>query len=350
MKKKILYLFIILTSIFMMNRVSATEISQSGDNVVHEGEYSSLRLVAGNKVDNKAKNDGLSVMAAQDLVLEGISSYGFYAGKNVTFNETIEKDLFLAGLDITFESDSVINRDAYIAGNSVKLNTTIKRDLRIGASTVDLSNAKIGEDAYIDAEKIIVNENTVIEGTLDYPENITIVDLEKAKISNVKMHAVEVEKEVSIYDKLSSSIISFIAKYILLILILIIIPAVKEKLENTNLEASSIFKNIGIGFTLLIMVPILAIFGMITVVLLPVGLISLVLYVIAIYLAYIFVSYVVGNLISTKLFNRENIYLSAFIGLLVCKFVSLIPGIGGLVIFLSLLFGIGNYINLLKKN
>lgn len=349
MKKKILYLFIILTSIFMMNRVSATEISQSGDNVVHEGEYSSLRLVAGNKVDNKAKNDGLSVMAAQDLVLEGTSSYGFYAGKNVTFNETIEKDLFLAGLNITFGSDSIINRDAYIAGNSVKMNTTVKRDLRIGASTVDLSNAKIGGDAYIDAEKIIVNENTVIEGTLDYPENITIVDLEKAQIKNVKMHVVEVEEQ-SAYDTLSTSIISFVAKYILLILILLLIPAIKEKLEKTNLDASSIFKNIGIGFTLLIMVPILSIFGMITVILLPVGLISLVLYIIAIYLAYIFVSYVVGNLISKKLFKRENLYLSAFIGLLVCKIVSLIPGIGGLVVFLSLLFEIGNYINLLKKN
>ena len=349
MKKKILYLFIILTSIFMMNRVSATEITTAGDNVVHEGDYSSLRIVAGNKVDNKAKNDGLSVMAAQDLVLEGVSSYGFYAGKNITFNETIEKDLFLAGLNITFGSDSIINRDAYIAGNSVKMNTTVKRDLRIGASTVDLSNAKIGGDAYIDAEKIIVNENTVIEGTLDYPENITIVDLEKAQIKNVKMHVVEVEEE-STYDILSTSIISFVAKYILLILILLLIPTVKEKLENTNLDASSIFKNIGIGFTLLIMVPILSIFGMITVILLPVGLISLVLYIIAIYLAYIFVSYVVGNLISTKLFKRENLYLSAFIGLLVCKIVSLIPGIGGLVVFLSLLFGIGNYINLLKKN
>ena len=349
MKKKILYLFIVLTSIFMMNRVSATEITKAGDNVVHEGDYSSLRIVAGNKVDNKAKNDGLSVMAAQDLVLEGVSSYGFYAGKNITFNETIEKDLFLAGLNITFGSDSIINRDAYIAGNSVKLNTTVKRDLRIGASTVDLSNAKIGGDAYVDAEKIIVSENTIIEGTLDYPENIVIVDLEKANITNVKMHAVEVVDEESIYDTLSSSIISFVAQYILLVLVLLLIPFVKEKLEKTNLEASSIFKNIGIGFTLLIMVPILSVFAVLTTILLPVGLIALVLYVIAVYLSYLFVSYIVGYLISKKVFNRDNLYLNAFIGLLVCKFVSLIPGIGGLVIFLSLLFGIGNYMNFINK-
>ena len=146
MKKIYMSLVLIITSIFMISNVSAKKIAEAGENVTVDGNYSSLRIVAGNKVDNKSTNDGLSLMAASDLILEGESEYGFYAGRNVTVKETINKDLFIAGSRVEFDG-SVIKRDLYLAGSDIILNASIGRDLNAGANVIDLSNAKINGNA-----------------------------------------------------------------------------------------------------------------------------------------------------------------------------------------------------------
>lgn len=348
MKKFILSLVLTITSLFMLSNVSALEITKSGDNVTVEGDYSSLRLIAGNKVNNKSTNDGLSVMAANDLLLEGESAYGFYAGRNITVRETILKDLFIAGSNITFDS-AYIGRDLYIAGSDVVLDATIGRNLNAGAKVIDLSDVKIMGDAYIDANTIILNENTEIYGVLNCSIDAKVEGLDIASVHDVKTHVENEVEKVSTVDSISSGIISFIGQFILLVIILLLLPSFKEELDVEDLAISNIIKNVGIGFTLLILVPILSIFGMITVILLPVGILTLIFYIIAIYLAFLFVCYVIGNMITTKYFQKDNLYLKAFVGLLIGKIISMIPYIGGLIVFLMILFGIGHYIKIFKK-
>ena len=348
MKKIYMSLVLIITSIFMISNVSAKKIAEAGENVTVDGNYSSLRIVAGNKVDNKSTNDGLSLMAASDLILEGESEYGFYAGRNVTVKETINKDLFIAGSRVEFDG-SVIKRDLYLAGSDIILNASIGRDLNAGANVIDLSNAKINGNAYIDASKIIMNEGTEIKGILDYSNKAVIEGIDKAKINDVKIHVVEEKNTITPVERFTSNIIMFIGKYILLVVILLLLPTFKEELDVEDLAISNIFKNIGIGFTLLIMIPILCFFGIFTEILIPVSVITLICYFIAIYLAYLFVCYVIGNLVTTKVFKKDNLYLKAFVGLLIGQIISLLPGLGAIIIFLMILFGIGHYVKLIKK-
>lgn len=349
MKKIILSLSIIFASLFIFTNVSALEIAKSGDDITVEGNYSSLRVIAGNKVDNKSTNDGLSFIAASDLLLEGESTYGFYAGRNVTVKEKINKDLFIAGSNITFNS-SVIGRDLYLGGSNVKLNDTkIERNANISAGIVELSNVIVGGDVYINAEKIIINENTEINGDLNYSSNAIIIGLDKANINDVKTHMEKEPKKISMYESFTNFVISYIGEFILLIIILLMLPTFKEELDVEDLDFSNILKNTGIGFTILIMVPILCIIGMATIILIPVSILTFICYFIAIYLSFLFVSYVIGNLVTTKLFQMDNIYLKASVGLLIGKVIARIPIIGGLIVFIMILFGIGHYIKLFKK-
>ena len=65
-------------------------------------------------------------------------------------------------------------------------------------------------------------------------------------------------------------------------------------------------------------------------------------YIIALMLATILASAVIGQNIYTKLFKqKDNIYISTIIGILVVKLVSLIPYIGGIVALLVFLYGLG---------
>lgn len=342
MKKKFLGLFSAFLLLISISSVSALELTQAGDNVVQEGNYDSIRLVAGEKVTNKANVDGLSLIAGNDLVLEGSTPYGFYAGNTISINENIEKDMFVAGNIINIGTNAIIGRDAYIAGSDIKINSDITRDLRAGGNDIDISDITIGGDAYIASENITMNENTVINGTLTYPEDANVVGLDKATIGSIKTTgSTDVVVEFSIVDIISSFVFSSIAAFITMVLLFTLIPKVKEKLDGAELTVDSVVKKSLVGLAMLIIVPIVSIIALFTRFLTPIALIALALYVICIYISSLLVYYIIGKKISIKLFNKEDKYIALIVGIVCVKIIKLIPIIGGLIGVIVLFYGMG---------
>ena len=350
MKNKILKLLSIVLLFFMVTNTYAIELGEAGNIVVQEGEYNSSRFAAGNKVTNKANVDGLSFVAGNEITLEGKAPYGFYAGNIVTVNENIEKDMFVAGNHVTIGSDAIIGRDAFIAGNTVILKANISRDLRVGASSVDLSNVTIYGNAYIMAEEIILNENTNITGKLSYLDDAVVTGLSKAKVGEVEVN--KNVKEVHVYtikDRALDFLLSVASAFIVMIVLFYLIPKTKEKLDDFELEFGNIAKTSGIGLLVLLLVPIISILAMITMFLIPLSFITLAIYAISIYVSFLLTYYVVGNVITKKLFNKDNMYLSLLIGIVLVKLITYIPYIGGLMGFISLIFGLGLIYKFIKN-
>ena len=343
MKKKILSLFsILIISMFMVTNVSALELTQAGDDVIQEGDYNSLRLVAGKNVTSTANIDGISLIAGNNITVNGHVSYGFYAGNSITINESIEKDMFAAGNMITIGDNANIGRDAFVAGNKVTINSNVGRDLRAGASIINISGITINGDAYLDAEEIIMNEDTVITGKLTYLEDTRVTGLNTATIGSVETTKVpEVTVKYNPIDTVYSFIINVIAAFIVMIVLFYLIPNSKEKINNVELQASPILKTMGIGLLVLIVAPLAIIIAMFTGVLTPISLITLAVFAIAIYLSTILSSYVLGNIINTKLLKNDNVYLSLVIGIILIKLIKLIPKLGGWIVALALFYGMG---------
>lgn len=343
MKKKIFGLLsVLLVLMLTTTNVYAKSITKAGDTVIQEGEYDSIRLVAGNNVTNKAKVDGISLIAGNDLTLEGSAPYGFFAGNNLTISENISKDLFVAGNKIIVTKDAVISRDAFIIGSNVTIKTNIPGDLRAGGDKVDISGIKISGNAYIDASSIILNEDTIITGKLTYPEKSSIIGLEKATIGKVQTKTYEevvVEKDFT--TRATEFIFSACAAFVVMFVLLYLKPSIKDKLNNVDLKAEEIFKKIGIGLVVLIIVPFAVLITLFTRVLLPLSLITGVLYVIAIYVSYLISYYIIGNILTKKLLKQENNYLGLGIGIVIVKLISLIPIIGGIVLTICLFYGMG---------
>ena len=145
-------------------------------------------------------------------------------------------------------------------------------------------------------------------------------------------------------DKAIDFLLSAIAAFIAMVVLFYLIPKTKEKLDNFKLEFSNIAKTSGIGLIVLILVPIISIIAMISVFLIPLSLITIAIYIISIYLSFLLMYYIVGNIITSKLLNSDNMYLSLLIGIVLVKLIYLIPYIGGFVRFVSLLFGLGGVI------
>ena len=352
--KKFLKLFgIIFMMMLVIPRTYALDLAMAGDSITQEGEYDSIRLAAGNNVINKATVDGISLVAGNNITLEGSTPYGFYAGNIINFNEKITKDAFVAGNSIVIDSDAIIGRDLFIAGEDVTIKTTIGRNLHAGAGSIDLRGAIIMGDAYIDADKIIMDNETKITGKLSYLEDANVSGLNKDNIGSVKTHkSNSVAVEYNPMDNIYSFLFSVIAAFVVMAVLFYIIPNTKEKLDDVKLDASIIAKLIGIGAVILLLIPFAVVITLFTGFLTPLSLIVLALYVIAIYMSTLLSAYVIGNVIMKNGFKKENVYLALIIGIMIVRLVKYIPIIGGFMLVLCLTYGMGliyRYVVSLRK-
>lgn len=339
MKKLVTVLSVLILA--LTTKVYAKNIAEASDILSQSGTYDSTRIVAGNTVTSSATIDGLSLIAGNEVTVEGSAPYGIFAGNNILVNGIIEKDLFLAGNNLTIGSTAEIGRDVYIAGSIMKIKANINGDLRAGGSSIDLSGITIKGDAYLAVDQITVDSDTVIEGKLTYPEESTVNNLDQAKIGSTETYqTVKVEVKYDVMDVVRNFFIGTASAFLTLTILFFVIPSAQEKLDQEEIKVQEVLKRLGIGLVSLISTPIIAIIGLITVLLIPASLITLVLYVIAIYLSSLLTYYIVGKEINKKL-NKENKYLAIIIGILVVKLIKLVPYIGGIVGFLSLIYGMG---------
>ena len=355
MKNKILKtIFTLIIGVLFIANIDARSLGIASENPVQEGEYNSVRFVAGNNATNKARIDGLSFIAGNNVIAEGTVTYGFYAGQYVTINEYVEKDAFAAGSTIIIGKDAYIGRDIFAAAEKITVESNITRDARLAADTIIFNDVTVSGDAYIDAENIIFSKDTKVTGKLKYPENANIQGLVESNMGSIeKTKYVEVteKSDVSFVSKSISFVLSIASAIITLIVLFAIAPFIRTKLDKEKVEAGIVAKTSCIGLGVLVLVPLVVLFTIFTGILTPLALIVLVLYIICIYLSSLISGYVFGRLLLKKFLNKDNMYLSIICGIVVFKIVSIIPFIGGLLSFIFCLYGLGiifNYVKTLK--
>ena len=351
MKKKILgFISILFIIIFTTTSVSALSLAKTGDSVIEEGEYDSVRFIAGNNVINKANIDGISFIAGNGITTEGVSTYGIYAGNNINIKENILKDLFVAGNKIVLYEEATIGRDAFIAGSNVTIMTNIARDLRVGANHINISGITIEGDAYLYADNITLDENTTINGKLTYQEGTKINGLDLAKVGEViTTKKVEIEVKQPHINPIKNIIFNICAGIITMLILFYMLPKTKERLDKVDLKIDIIVKNVCIGFLILILVPMVVIMTVFTNILTPVSLILACVYGISIYLGSLLSAYIIGSLLTKVIIKKDNKYLAITIGVIIVRLVKLIPYIGSFISVICLLYGMGLITKYLKS-
>ena len=343
--KKIVYSLLLF--IAMVPLLVNASVFEAGDKFDVSGDYDSTKFIAGNNVTTNANIDGIAFVAGNNVNSGGKVAYGFLAGNNIQIEGEIEKDLFAAGNTITISKTAKVPRDVYLAGSDITINTKIGRNLNIGADRVDLRGVTVLGNATIYADHILVDEKTVIEGTLEYYEESNVENLDKAQIGNTKtIHRVETKKTT--VSKVIDKITNMVSSYIAILVILLLIPKFKKKIDKEKFDAGTMAKTSLLGLATLVVIPVICIIGMITLFLLPLSFILLALYIIAIYLSTLIAYYMYGKKIYSLTGKKSNLYIELLIGIVLFKLITMIPYIGGLVLFISLLYGMGLILNSVK--
>ena len=306
----------------------------------------------------------------------------FMAGDIELVDKPIVGDLMIAGKELKIVTD--ISGDVYVAGGQVEINGNVGGNLIVAGGKVEVlgkisknlimagGEVKVSESAEIGgyvlaggqeisllgkfmgpvklgAENLIVGEKAVINSNLE-------ADVYKTEISttskiigekNIKIHEVkksEVNKNQLKKIGYAGKFLAFLSK---LLVVLVFVRLFGKKLSKVNIK-ESFWSSIGLGLMVIIVAPFLIMLSLITVVAIPLSIITFVIYLIVLYLSTIVTSVVFGSYIFAKNKLKENIYLQAIVGLLVISLLGLIPVVGWLTHLIVLLLGVGIIFKSLK--
>jgi len=354
MKKKLYLLLVVVLSLVMLP-VQAKDYSnfKAEDNLAISGQVGATLFAAGNSVKTTSEVDGASFVAGNMLSISSKQDYLFAAGNNIMISKANVKDAFVAGNFITVDESTV--RDLYVAGNTVTINSDVTRDLFVGGETLEI-NGKVFGDVSAACENIKLGPNAAITGKLIYPETSKL-EGNQDQIGEVETYKVKQKQDVNVNFTISpvgliiAKVLGTLYKFVAMLLISIILLALNKRVFERIEEADKSFGKVAltslIGFGVLVLLPFAAIITMITVIGIPLAFVSLVAYGLAIYLSIIPTAYYFGNMMFGK--SIKNKYLLLTLTLLIFYVLKAIPIIGGVVGFISLIFGLGMYISLLKE-
>ena len=268
----------------------------------------------------------------------------YSVGRTIKVNDKVEGDIIVAGETIDINSKEV-SGNIRTASRILNINSKNIKNITSVAQNINIDKETIANGIYVSAEKInfkgsckgfYANGSTVIiNGKVDGNLKVNCDELIIADNG-------EVTGEVEVYSPKEpitnsknenelkalvgfSTIISLLAS---LILGFVIYTVSKKFFIRTNdlLIKEPLPVVLG-GMASFILVPIVSLLLFITVVGLPLGILSLIIYFIIVYLSPVVMGIILGRLI----LKHKNPYLQLFVGILVVRLLSLLPMVGAFV-------------------
>jgi len=319
---------------------------------------------------------GNIVTVASGEVIDGDLYVG---GKTITIDGTINGDLIAAGRTITVNGP--VNGNIMAAGETVNINGevthavrligetlnisgTIGRDLLVGGAKFSMaSTAEIGGDLLLGAGTARIDglingdinsgvDSLTIASRASIQGKLTYISENEANIqSGAQIRGMITHKLPNVKEKIATgtgiglwgTVIGFLM--ILVIGIIIVLLAPRRVEAVTESIRTRPWASLGWGAVILVATPIAAIILCITIIGLPLGLITLALYTIVIYLTQLFVGLLIGQLIigayKGVVETRGALVGALALGLAILRFLMLIPFVGFFFRLATVLFGLG---------
>ena len=275
---------------------------------------------------------------------------GFFVGGNVRITEAVDGPLRAAGG--TVKLTAPVNGDAYIAGGDVVVDGTINGDLHAAGGDVRIDGPVTG-DASVAAGTLELGPSAHIEGKLTFHGD----DLRQAPGAQV-VGGIErdhpsrwsVRHETTAVERFMHGWMWSIGLMALAALIAAALPGVSQRMAQELREHPWVTPLVGL--LALTSIPIAAVLFMVTIVGIPIGLLTLIGYVALLLLGYVWVAVVAGGMLLDRV-KPETVASTAWhagtavLAMLVLAILVRVPFVGGLVKLTALVVGVGMIVGVL---
>ena len=319
----------------------------AGNSVNFSGKATQDLFAAGNTI-SIGGSVGASLMAAGNTITLSapVGNSARIAGNNLVIQSSVGSDLMAAGNAIALGPNAQVSDDLIAAGNVLDLAGNVNGNALLAGSQININGQIKGDVTIKGSGKVVIGDNAVIGGNLNYEaaEPATIAAGAKiAGTTNFKKVARQTGSKNMMTGKLVGLVTFFslgalIATFLTLWLLTYIFP----KLTRRYLEAAMAkpAESIGMGFVYLVVVPVAAIILLVTLIGIPLSILVFGTYGVAVAIAKLFVPVFVGSLLF-KWFGKSKEYridwLTILIGIVATAIIGAIPFIGGLALLLVFL-------------
>jgi hypothetical protein len=247
----------------------------------------------------------------------------------------IDRNATIAGGSVTMDSTAAITRNAYVVGGNVWINGTVSGSLLASGGGVTL-NGTVGRDVEISAGSLTVGPHALITGNLRYHVPAGKVHIDSAARIGGTVTAIPVSTGWGLN------------RWLWMLGFLVAGGVVVALLPGFTTQAAEIipqspFRSALVGLGWFILVPVAVVIAAITVIGLPLALVTAVLYGALVYLSGVPFSLWVGR----RLFGARTgaglrgALLNFLIGGFLLLVVGIIPVIGGIVTLIAACVGLG---------
>jgi len=310
------------------------------ENIVIEGIVDGNVFAIGNSVTVNAEIGGDLFVMAENFNLDGGYIYSSIFGLANTMNiNGIAYDIYAACDNFTLEEDGYVYRDLKLTSQNVTINGKVRRDAYISCANMTFSELA----------------NTYIYGNLEYSSNTEIAIPENAVTGNITYNiSGEKEQSTSVLSYVISILVSLglllLNTFVITLLAIWLTPNFVKKVSNMGIRNALIA--LPIGLVALIAIPVISILVIFSIIGMSLSFALLGIYFLLIAFSLAFASMVVAGIITKKfkLEGKVKFVLITLASTIVLWILSLIPFIGGIIGFLTLILGLGTVIfNLFRK-
>lgn len=316
-----------------------------------DGNISGDLLAFGREVTVRGNVNGNLVTGAQRVTIEGtIGGSVIGAAEDLSFgNVRVGGDLY------GFANDVEITRDANVSGNatafakSIEVDGGVGVDLRSFGETVRISGT-VGDDVVARTGRITLQPSARVTGDVtahvDSQDDVEIVA--GAVVSgNVDTQIVEREQRRNRYETVGyyvSQIVRLGAMFLAGLLLFWLFPVLRE-VSLPNVFA--VLRSGAIGLAAAVTLPVAAVLLCITIVGIPLGILTFVLGAIGLYLSKIVIAQIIGRAVFRAPQGPPHYAATLIAGLVIIIVAINLPFIGGVANFVMTLVGFGIIVSLL---
>lgn len=330
----------------------------AGNMISIEGEIKKDIYAAGNMVTvGGPVEDNVFAVGGTIMLGNDVGGNVHAAGGNVIIRGVIMEDLFVGAGNVLIAKSASIGGDLVVGGGTVDIEGQVAGKTLIGGGEVTV-NGKISGPMKIEANKLTIGDAAEIEMGFKYASPQEAAISESANIKGqIDFEQRSVRRSASPYS-FKHAFAFFSGMFLLKILILIISGLILVYFFKNALKGiirggfENFWRDLGIGFVALILVPIIVIILLITVLgAYLAGLLGLI-YALLLMLSSLIANIAFGSWL-IKIFKKEGKYRvrwqEVVIGVIVLNLICLVPFIGWLACFVFMLVSLGSMLVLAQK-
>lgn len=348
--------------------IGGCTISHDGDDAVSH-RFGSDLFAAGGMLNLTDPVDGDAFMAAgQVAIASEVRGDLIVAGGDVSIGGSVGDDLYAAGGDVKL--DSIVSGNARVGGGDVSVGpaTVVAGALSLTGARVSFDgntheylqasgasvriNGEIHGDAEVRAEELIIGPDTRIGGQLEYHGPREPIVPEGAVIAGgLEFHETDASRY---FDRsgphwerhahAAGSLLWFAGVFVAGALFVVLFPAYSTR--AAEVIAREPLKIMGLGLAILVCVPFVTLFLLISIIGIPLALLAIPLYLLLLFLGWVTTALFIAQrgLAAARAGKPATLgwrLLALLLGLAGLWLLQRIPVVGSLIVFLALVAGVG---------